>query len=40
MAKRIISGPLFEESWVELDEMVEGYEKEWQEITMTEASSI
>lgn len=31
MAKRIISGPLFNESWVELDEEVEGYQKEWLE---------
>jgi len=29
MAKRVISGPLFEESWVELDKMVEGYQTEW-----------
>ena len=27
MAKRIISGPLFKESWVELDAEVDGYEK-------------
>ena len=29
MAKRIISGPLFEESWVELDALVEQFEKEY-----------
>jgi UDP-glucose:glycoprotein glucosyltransferase len=29
MAKRIISGPLFPESWVELDAEVEGFEKEY-----------
>lgn len=29
MAKRIISGPLFEESWVELDALVEQYENEF-----------
>jgi UDP-glucose:glycoprotein glucosyltransferase len=29
MAKRIISGDLFKESWVELDVEVEGYEKEY-----------
>jgi len=29
MAKRIISGPLFKESWVELDAEVERYEKEY-----------
>jgi hypothetical protein len=29
MAKRIISGDLFEESWVELDAEVEKYEKEY-----------
>ena len=28
MAKRVISGSLFEESWVELDAEVERYEKE------------
>ena len=32
MAKRVISGPLFEESWVELDAIVEGYQNEWQEL--------
>ena len=35
MAKRVISGPLFKESWVELDEIVEGYQKEWLEATST-----
>mgnify|MGYP005845055159 CR=1 FL=1 len=35
MAKRVISGPLFEESWVELDEEVERYYKEW--LSTTEA---
>ena len=29
MAKRIISGELFEESWVELDEVVQRYEEEY-----------
>lgn len=29
MAKRIISGELFEESWEELDEQVGNYEKEF-----------
>jgi hypothetical protein len=29
MAKRIISGNLFNESWVELDAEVEMYEKEY-----------
>ncbi|KAL3917350.1 MAG: hypothetical protein SGILL_004755, partial [Bacillariaceae sp.] len=29
MAKRIISGELFEESWIELDDEVEKYEKEY-----------
>ena len=29
MAKRVISGPLFEESWVELDEEVDQYDKEY-----------
>lgn len=29
MAKRIISGPLFNESWVELDAEVEAYEKDY-----------
>jgi len=29
MAQRIISGELFNESWVELDEMVEAYDKEY-----------
>ena len=29
MAKRVISGPLFEESWVELDAEVERYEEEF-----------
>jgi UDP-glucose:glycoprotein glucosyltransferase len=29
MAKRIISGELFNESWVELDQEVEGYEREF-----------
>lgn len=29
MAKRIISGPLFPESWIELDAQVEAYEKEY-----------
>ena len=31
MAKRIISGELFEESWIELDAEVEQYEKEYLE---------
>jgi UDP-glucose:glycoprotein glucosyltransferase len=31
MAKRIISGELFNESWVELDQEVEGYEREFLE---------
>jgi hypothetical protein len=35
MAKRILSGSLFQESWVELDEIVEGYQKEWLETTAT-----
>ncbi|CAB9500382.1 UDP-glucose:glycoprotein glucosyltransferase [Seminavis robusta] len=39
MAKRVISGPLFEESWVELDEVVDGYQKEWQASTLSDASS-
>ena len=34
MAKRIISGPLFNESWVELDEEVERYEKEYRESSL------
>jgi len=29
MAKRVISGPLFNESWVELDAEVERYEQEY-----------
>ena len=29
MAKRIISGELFEESWVELDEEVAKYDKDY-----------
>jgi len=29
MAKRVISGPLFKESWVDLDAEVEGYEQEY-----------
>jgi UDP-glucose:glycoprotein glucosyltransferase len=29
MAIRVISGPLFNESWVELDAEVEGYEREY-----------
>ena len=29
MAKRIISGTLFNESWVELDAEVEAFEKEY-----------
>jgi len=29
MAKRVISGGLFNESWVELDEEVERYEQEY-----------
>ena len=31
MAKRIIDGPLFKESWVELDEIVQAYFEEWRE---------
>jgi len=31
MAKRVISGPLFEESWIELDAAVEAYEREYRE---------
>ena len=36
MAKRIISGPLFEESWVELDAEVEGFEKDYLTSLQTE----
>jgi len=32
MAKRIISGPLFNESWIELDAEVERYEKEYRDL--------
>ena len=32
MAKRIISGDLFEESWEELDEMVKNYDDEFSQI--------
>lgn len=31
MAKRVISGELFNESWVELDGQVEQYEKDYRE---------
>lgn len=34
MAKRVISGDLFEESWVQLDEVVDGYQKDWLDTTM------
>lgn len=33
MAKRIISGDLFEESWEELDEMVKNYDEEFSQLT-------
>lgn len=36
MAKRIISGPLFNESWVELDAEVESYQNEWLEMLAEE----
>lgn len=39
MAKRVISGPLFNESWVDLDAVVERYEQEYRESSLLLSST-
>jgi UDP-glucose:glycoprotein glucosyltransferase len=39
MAKRVISGPLFNESWVDLDAIVERYEQEYRASLLSSSSS-